>query len=63
MQMKVLILLRGMPRARCVDNKMMLICPSFTARGALDAVSKPAPEIEGGENVDTTSSRYATFPW
>lgn len=34
------------------------ITSSFTARGALDAVSKPAQEIEGGENVDTTSSSF-----
>ena len=47
----------------CVDDKMRLICASFTGRGAaLDAVSKPAQEIEGGENFDTTSSRYVTFP-
>ena len=62
--MKLLIqLLQGMQRFRGEGDKMSLMSLSFTGRGALDAVSRPAQEIEGGENVDATSSRYATLPW
>ena len=56
-------LLQGMQRFRGEGDKMSLMSPSFTHQEALEAVNKPAQEIEGGENVGTTSSRYVTFPW
>lgn len=54
-------LLQGMQRFRGEGDKMILMSPSFTHQEALDAVNKPAQEMEGGENVNTTL-RYATCP-